>query len=270
MTGADLERRDAAEIRTQLPRLELFFRHYHHARVEGLESVPEGPVLAVGNHNGGIMSPDMFALMCAWWRHFGVDAPSYGLMHDVVFRVPIVGDLMARLGAVPADPANAVELLGRGAKVLVYPGGDIDAFRPWAQRHRIVFGKRTGFVRVALRAGVPIVPVVSVGAHEAFRVLTDGRWLVERLGLKRLARIEVLPIILCLPWGLSIGTGFYLPLPVRIRIRVLEPLSWPELSPSAADDDEVVWRCREQVRGAMQSALDDLTREGGYGIRLPH
>ena len=147
------------------------------------------------------MSPDMFALMVAWWRHFGVEAPAYGLMHDLPFRVPIAGDLMARLGAVRAHPANAIALLARGAPVLVYPGGDLDAYRPWSRRGEIVFARRTGFVRVALRTGAPIVPVVSSGAHDGFRVLTDGRTLVERLGLKRRTRLDVLPIALCLPWG---------------------------------------------------------------------
>jgi len=268
MPDADVgARRDANVIRAHLPKLEFLFRHYHHSTVDGLERVPDGPALAVGNHNGGIMSPDMFAFMVAWWRHFGVNAASYGLMHDLAVRLPVVGDLMAQLGAVPAHPANAMELLKRNAKVLVYPGGDIDAFRPWSRRTEIVFGKRMGFVRVALRMRVPIVPAVSVGAHEAFRVLTDGRRIVERLGLKRFGRVEVFPVALCLPWGVSFGPAFYWPLPVRIRIRVLSPLSWPELPAEAADDDVVVWRCREQVRAAMQAALDDLTREGGHGLR---
>ncbi len=270
MNGFDADlatRRDPSTIEKTLPAFELLFRHYHQASVEGLENVPDGPALAVGNHNGGLMSPDMFALMAAWWRRFGVESPAFGLMHDLPFRMPLVGELMPRLGAVHAKPANAVELLRRGAKVLVYPGGDIDAFRPWHRRHEVVFGERRGFVRVALRSRAPIVPVVSAGAHESFRIVTDGREMVRRLGLKRFARVEVLPVILCLPWGVTIGTHFYWPLPVRIRIRVLPPIHWPELGPEAADDDAIVWRCREEVRSAMQDALDDLEREGGHGLR---
>ena len=103
--------------------------------------------------------------------------------------------------------------------------------------------------------------MVSDGAHSAFRVLTDGRALVHLLGLKRLTRIEVLPVTLCLPWGLMVGPMPYLPIPVRIRIRVLPPIRWPHLGASAADDDGVVWRCREEVRTAMQDALEALGRE---------
>lgn len=268
ITAASVGSRRSPEfIRANLERLAFLCEHYHHTSVEGLEHVPDGPALAVGNHSGGVMCPDMFALMVAWWRHFGVDAPAYGLMHDLPFRVPIAGDAMARLGAVHADADNATALLRSGAKVLVYPGGDIEAFRPWSKRNEIVFGSRKGFVRVALRTQAPIVPIVSVGAHDALRILTDGRRIVKRLRLKKLARVEVLPIALCLPWGISVGPGFYWPLPVRMRIRVLPPMRWPSLPPEAADDDEIVWRCREEVRSVMQAALDALAREGGHGRR---
>jgi 1-acyl-sn-glycerol-3-phosphate acyltransferase len=205
--------------------------------------------------------------MVAWWRHFGIDAPAYGLMHDLPFRIPVIGDALARCGAVHARPANAVSLLGRGHKVLVYPGGDLDAFRPASKRTEIVFGERRGFIRVALRARVPIVPIVSVGAHDGFHVLSDGREMVRRLGFKQHSRIEAFPVALCLPWGLSFGPAPYLPWPVRIRIRVLPPLAWPELPPEAADDDALVAACRNEVLAAMQTALTALAAEGGHGRR---
>lgn len=260
--------RDPGFIRDNLETLAFFVERYHQSHVAGFENVPEGAALAVGNHNGGIMSPDMFALMVAWWRHFGVEQPAYGLAHDVPFMIPIVGKLLRRCGAVPARPENAIALLRRGAKVLVYPGGDLDAFRSWSRRNEIVFGERRGFVRIALRARAPIVPVVSVGAHEAFRVLTDGTKLARAIGLKRLTRIEVLPIVTGLPWGLWVGPGPYLPVPVRIRIKILPPISWPSLPPEAADDESIVLRCREEVRATMQSCLDEMVREGGYGPRF--
>lgn len=261
-------RRDPEFIRANQDKLAFYFERYHHVTVEGFENVPDGPTLAVGNHNGGIMSPDMFGLMFAWWRHFGADDPAYGLAHDLGFRLPVLGEMLARAGGVPARQDNARALLDRGARVLVYPGGDLDAYRPWAHRHRIVWGERKGFIRVALRSGVPIVPIVSAGAHEAFRVLSDGRRLVAALGLKRISRIEVFPIALCLPWGITAGPAFFLPMPVRVKIRVLPPLRWPELGPDAADDDAIVRRCRSEVHGVMQSALDELSRDRSLGARL--
>lgn len=259
--------RDPDFIREILPTLGALLDRWHDITVEGMERVPEGPALFVGNHSGGLATPDMFALMVAYWRHFGADAPAYGLMHDLVFRLPIIGPAMARFGAVPAHPGTAVALLERGARVLVYPGGDLDAFRSHARRHEVVFGRRRGFIKVALRAGVPIVPVVGLGAHESFRVLTDGTELARRLHLKRFTRMEVLPVIVGLPWGIWAGPLPQLPLPVRMKLRVFEPLAWPELGPEAANDPVQVERCGTEVLVVMQRALDDMTREGGCGRR---
>lgn len=246
----------------------LAFERYHTVEVTGLERVEPGPALVVGNHNGGVMAPDMFALMVRYWQHFGVEARAYGLMHDFIFRVPVVGSTMARLGAVPAKPENALALLGTGAKVLVYPGGDLDAFKPSSRRHEIVFGSRVGFIKVALRSGAPIVPVVSAGAHEGFHVLTDGVEFARRSGWKRLTRIEVFPIVLALPFGVWVGPpGLYLPWPVHMRLRVLDPIRWPHLGPESADDPDVLKRCQEEVRLKMQQSLDEMVREGGFGRR---
>jgi 1-acyl-sn-glycerol-3-phosphate acyltransferase len=175
---------------------------------------------------------------------------------------------MSRLGAVPARRGLAQAALARGAKVLVYPGGDLDTFKPYRDRHRVTFGDRKGFVRTAIAAGVPIVPVVSVGAHETLRVLTDGRRLAHALGLHRLLRVEVVPVMLCLPWGLWVGAWeTHIPLPSRLRIRVLPPLRF-EVPREAANDDAVVTRARDVVAATMQRALDALVAEGGFGVRM--
>ena len=259
-------RRDPAFIRAHLEQLAWLVERYHHSVVDGFAHLPTGPALIVGNHNGGIMAPDMYALMVAWWRHAGVDVPTYGLAHDLGFRIPGVRDLLGRLGAVPANPANGLALLADGHKVLVYPGGELDAYRPASRSHLIEFGERTGFVRLALRAGVPIVPVVSVGAHASFHVISDGRTLVARLGLARHLRVSAVPLILCAPWGVAIGATPFVPLPVKMRLRVLPPIAWPELSASAADDPSVLARCRDEVRVAMQRGLDVLAASGDHGV----
>ncbi len=265
----EIDRRDPEFIRAWMGAFALAFEHYHTVEVRGLEAVAPGAALVVGNHNGGIMAPDMFALMVRYWQHFGPEARAYGLMHDFIFRVPAMGSTMARLGAVPAKPENALALLGTGAKVLVYPGGDLDAFKPSSRRNEVVFGSRVGFIRVALRSGAPIVPVVSAGAHEGFHVITDGVEFARRSGWKKLTRIEVFPVVLALPFGLWLGPiGLYLPWPVHMKLRVLDPIRWPELGPDAADDPGVLARCQEEVRLKMQEALDEMVKEGGFGRRM--
>jgi 1-acyl-sn-glycerol-3-phosphate acyltransferase len=257
-----LARRDAGTIRADMDWIGRLLDLWFAPEISGLENLPDGAALVVGTHNGGTAAPDMFSTMVAFWRRFGPDRLSYGLAHDQVCRLPVVGRWIQKLGAVPARQVHAAELLRRGAAVLVYPGGDLDAFKPWSERHTVKFGERSGFIKTALRAGVPIVPVISVGAHETFAVLTDGRDLARRIGLKRWTRMEVLPIILCLPWGVWVGAlEGHLPVPSKVRIRVLPPIALD----GDPDDEVYVLAAREQVRATMQGALDQLVAEGHFG-----
>jgi 1-acyl-sn-glycerol-3-phosphate acyltransferase len=234
--------------------------------IAGFQHFPDGPALVVGMHNGGNMSPDMFALMGAFWREYGSDYPSYGLAHDALFRIPGAGRLLSVMGGVPAAPGTAETLLGRGATVLVYPGGDVDAFKPYPERYQVKFGGRSGFVRLALRTGVPIVPVVSVGAHEGFRVLTDGRAIARAFGLKRLFRTEVWPIILSFPGLLTFGPfSSYLPVPTKLHVKLLPAIRFDH-GPDAADDRELVARLAEEVRQQMQRTVDQM-RDLPHGPR---
>jgi 1-acyl-sn-glycerol-3-phosphate acyltransferase len=262
-----LARRDPDFIRAEMGLLGGFTDAWYAPELQGLENVPDGRALVVGTHNGGNQAPDMFCTMVAFWRHFGVERPAYGLAHDQVMAFPLVGRWLYKLGAVPAHQRNARGLLERDATVLVYPGGDIDAFKPYRERHVVKFGRRAGFIRTALATGAPIVPVVSVGAHESVYIVTDGRELAERLQLKKLLRIEVMPIMLAPPFGLWVGPlDAHWPVPSKVRIRVLPPLRFSE-PPSAAEDPVVVEALKERVRAAMQSAVDELAAEGGYGPR---
>jgi 1-acyl-sn-glycerol-3-phosphate acyltransferase len=261
-----LVQRDPGFIAEEIDRLERLLKAWYAPDVQGLELVPDGRVLCVGMHNGGVMSPDMFITMVAFWRAFGVERAAYGLAHDLVFKVPVAGRWIAKTGGVPARPAHARALLERDAAVLVYPGGDVDAYKPHVRRHVVEFGGRTGFARTAIATGAPILPVVSVGAHEGQMILSDGRELVKRLGLKRLARMEVLPIALALPWGLAVGTPAYLPVPTRVRVRAL-PVIHHGLPPEAADDAAAVQRLADEVRAVMQAGEDALVGEGGFGPR---
>ena len=104
----------------------------------------------------------------------GIDAPAYVLGYDLLFALPGVGPFLRRLGAIPASTSQAEAALARGACVLVYPGGDREACRPWTQRNEVDFDGRTGFVRLALQCGVPVIPVAAHGGHHAVVVLARG------------------------------------------------------------------------------------------------
>ncbi len=250
-----LDRRDARLIATLLPVVRAFADRYLGLRAEGLENLTEEPALFVGNHNGGIMGPDLFCTLGTLWAASGADAPLYALGHDFAMRqfTPL-GRLLQAFGGVRACPENAARIFAAGGQVLVYPGGDLEAYRPTALRDRIVLGERTGFVRVAQAAGVPIVPIVAHGAHRSAWILSDGAALAQLLRLHHWGRLDRFPIALALPWGVALGPWTpYLPLPFPIRLRVLAPMRVPRTADPAA--------VRETVRARMQAALDDLARE---------
>lgn len=263
-----LDRRDPAFIREERDWLGALCRTWYSPDILGLENLPPGRSLVVGTHNGGYMAPDMFSLMVASWHAFDpAERAAYGLAHDFVFRIPWAGRWIAKLGAVPASPANAEKLLERDAAVLVYPGGDRDAYKPYRDRHRVHFAGRKGFIRMALRARAPIVPVVSVGAHEVFRVLTDGVELARMTGLKKYFRMDVLPIALAAPTGLAVGAfAPVVPMPTKIKVRVLAPIDLGH-PPSAASDEVVVGELYDHVSAVMQAALDQLVEAGGFGVK---
>jgi 1-acyl-sn-glycerol-3-phosphate acyltransferase len=142
--------------------------------------------------------------------------------------------------------------------VLVYPGSDFDSFRPWRDRHRVELAGRSGFIALALRERVPIIPVVSAGTHEQWIVLTRGDRLARVLHTGALFRTKVLPLALALPFGLTFGLFPYLPIPAQTSIAFGQPISWPELGAEALQDGTILARCHDQVRHAMQAMLDGL------------
>jgi len=262
----DLDARDPSFITRVMPLLGLLYDHYFLAETEFVEPFVEGPALVVANHNGMTGTPDMFCIMLAFWRTYSAARRSYGLMHDLPFSLPAAGPVLNAMGAIKASPVNAARALGQDAPVLVFPGGDIDACKPYSRRYEIEFGKRRGFVKIALRHGVPIVPIVSVGAHHSLYVITDGRTIAKALHLPDILRWNVAPIGLALPWGLfAIAPLPHLPPPVKIHTRILAPIR-PNLPPSAAEDPDAVEHVFTLVRDTMQATMDELKRLGRHGL----
>jgi 1-acyl-sn-glycerol-3-phosphate acyltransferase len=263
--GWSLDERDPRFIESMMPILGWFYHYYFRVQTSGWEHVsPDEKVLYVGSHNGGLAAPDMGMMMYDWFRRFGVEKPVYGLMHPTAWEVfPPVAQLAAKAGAVIAHPKMAYAALGSGASVLVYPGGAEDVFRPHHLRNQIYFAGRQGFIKLALRENVPIVPVISAGAHDTLFVVADVYKIVEQLhkwGMPWLFGIDpvVFPIYLGLPWGLAIGPFPNIPLPVPIHTRVCPPIKFERYGRVAASDRQYVNECYELVVTQMQQELDQL------------
>ena len=257
--GTRLEDRDPDYLREALPVLWLLSTFYFRAEVRDLGNIPvDRPVLLVGNHSGGNVIVDTFVFSLAFYTYFGVERPFHQLAHNLAIAWPLAGGMLRKSGALSASHEHAEEALRAGAPVLVYPGGDWETHRPSWKGGEIDFAGRKGFIRLALDAGVPIVPVVSIGGQETALFLSRGSGLARALRLDKLFRLKVLPISIALPWGLNVGDfAGHLPLPSKITVEVLPPIDLEREFGPDPDPDEVY----DHITAQMQEALDGLAAE---------
>jgi 1-acyl-sn-glycerol-3-phosphate acyltransferase len=251
---------DGEAVRDTLDRLRWLFgeRRYFRLEVQGLENMPRSPVLIVSNHSGGTTILDVWGFGVLWYRTFGVDRPLHLMAHDIILSTAPTRRFFGRRGVLRGSRRVAERVLTEwGRDLMVMPGGDLDTWRPYRERYRVRFSGRSGYARLALQAGVPIVPVANAGAHETLMVLSDGRGLARALRLPELARAGIWPVHLSLPWGIAFGPWPHLPLPTKLRYRVGEPIrvaDGPVLDPHRDLVDELDAR----VQRAIQSQLDTL------------
>ena len=262
LPGDSIDEWDPEHIRRTLPLNRALVRAYFRSEVTGLENIPDGPSLLVGNHSGGTLIADTFAFAFEFYDHFGPDRRFHQLAHDVAARMPGFG-MLRRYGVLAASHDNARRAFAAGAPVLVYPGGDWESFRPSWHSDQVEFGGRKGFVKLALEEGVPIVPVVAIGGQETALFVTRGRRIAKLTGLDRLTRIKVFPIQIAPPFGVTVlDLPTRVPLPAKIKVEVRPPIDLRERFGPEPDPDEVY----DEVTGEMQESLDALSDERSVPI----
>jgi 1-acyl-sn-glycerol-3-phosphate acyltransferase len=216
-------------------------------------------VLIVSNHSGGTTIPDVWGFGIAWYRHFGVERPLHFLAHEIIVGTELTGRYFGSRGVLRASRENAMRALrDAGHDLMTMPGGDLDVWRPHRDRYRLRFNGRTGYARLARAAGVKIVPVANAGAHDTLYVISDGQWLARAMQLHRVARADIWPIHLSLPWGLAVGPWPHIPLPTTLRYRVGPPIDVPAYE---GDEEDAVRAIDTDVREAIQRMLDELRDE---------
>ncbi|HXX31980.1 MAG TPA: 1-acyl-sn-glycerol-3-phosphate acyltransferase [Myxococcaceae bacterium] len=277
-TGVDSEARPAPPTEHYAPRFVLglrrgfwpFARLWFRPRLSGWQHVPEGPFLCVANHSGYGVG-EVLTLLCLWVGRFGTERPAVGLAHDLglwwPFRIVVLP-----IGGVRASVAAGREALARGFPVLVFPGGDIDALRPFAERDRVTWGGRHGFLRVARDAQVPLVPLVIAGSHAQYTLLPGGPIIARVLGLRRV-RLATWPLpfggavllAAAVAWVAGLLPGgiaalalvlAFLPNPSRIEYRFLPAEAPP---PKGEEGAELASRA-ETLRQRMEAVLGEMER----------
>ena len=229
---------------------------YFRAEVHNLEKMPRGKALVVGNHNAGITFFEPFVLGMEWHLHTKGTDIIHPLGHDIMVSLPLVGSMLKQLGVIRAAHHTANAALEAGHKVLVFPGGNYEAFRPYKERYKVDFGGHHGYIKLALRNKVPIVPVLSIGGHETFFVLRRGEALARLTGTKRFLRSESFPIFLGLPWGIGFGPIFHLPLPAKCEIEVGDPIDFSDYGPEDAQDRDIAAKLSAIVEDRLQEMMD--------------
>ena len=237
------------------PLLDYWFR----MEVSGWERLPESPTLVVGIHSGAPFPWDAWAVGIQWWRHFGQDRPLHGTAHDALMAFPVIGTYFRKMGVLPAAPDSITAALAAGRDVVLYPGGERDSLREWTKRDEAVLAGRTGFVKLAIHTGVPIVPVSTVGGPDAMPVLASGRRLAKLLQLDRVARLKMFPVAAQAPWGISPALLPEIPFPTKIRTCFQDPIEVGD-DPGRVEDPRYVRDKYEEVQSSIQAGMDSMAR----------
>ncbi|MBI3073505.1 MAG: acyltransferase family protein [Deltaproteobacteria bacterium] len=240
---------DRAYAERLAPFLGFLFDHYFRCTVTGESNIPlQGGALLVGNH-AGTLPYDGAMVMTAVRRATSGARFARPLGDDFAFRRPPVATWLSRIGVVRATPDNAHRLLSAGEIALVFPEGTRGLGKFFAERYRLTRFGRGGFVKVALRAGVPIIPVAVVGSEEAHPLLAQIPWLARLFGL------PYFPVTPTFPW---LGPLGLVPLPTKFFIRFGEPLALTDSAASIERSSDRLAELTEIVRTRVQAMIDEL------------
>ncbi len=237
------------------PLMDYWFR----MEMSGWDKLPDAPALLIGIHSGAPLPWDAWTVGIQWWRRFGRGRPLHGTAHDALMAFPVLGAYFRKMGVLPAAPDSISSALAAGRDVALWPGGDRDALRPWTKRDDALLAGRTGFIKLAIRTGVPIVPISTVGGPDSMPVLATGKRFAKLLALDRVARLKMFPIALQLPWGISPALLPEIPLPTKIRTAFQEPIRL-DADPERAGDSKYVREAYGEVCASIQDGIDALAR----------
>lgn len=236
------------------PLLDFYYRYWFRVDTEGIENLPrEGGALLVCNHSGAL-PPDAPMIMQAIRHEHGSARPLYMLGEHRLKDFPALSALANKLGVVGAHPANAQRLLAEeGRLALVFPEGTRGTRKVLWQRYRLRRFGRGGFVRTALKARVPIVPIALIGGEESMPIFAHMRLLQRITGLLHV------PLNHAFPHFGPLAPLMYMP--AKFRIRFLDPVEIPSLPPETLADAATVQTIAEEIRARIQTALDEMLAE---------
>ena len=229
-----------------MPLLRPFYRYYWRVTSDGAEHLPAGGGLVVANHAGTLPAD---ALMTRLDIYEQTGRHTRELAADLVFRLPVIGEVGRKSGATLASGGDADRLLDRGELVAVWPEGFKGIGKRYKDRYKLQRFGRGGFVATALRAQAPIVPTAIIGSEEIYPLLYNLKTLARLFGF------PYFPIVAQMPLVPVLGPVALLPLPSKWHIEYGEPIDTTEYGPDAADDPMAVFDLTDRVRDTIQQMV---------------
>lgn len=237
-----------------MPAARALYRSWFRVQMRGLEHVPSaGAALVVANHSG-VLPVDAVMLQVGILDEHPASRNLRLLSADLVYTLPLLGRVARASGHVPANPDEAERLLRAGELVGVFPEGFKGIGKPFSDRYRLQRFGRGGFVRTALRTGVPLIPVAIVGAEEIYPMVADWPELAARLNL------PYFPITPLFPWFGPLGA---IPLPSKWMIEFCDPVPTDGFAPDQCEDSGVIAEVAEKVKDTIATKIDELLAERG-------
>lgn len=237
-----------------LPLLRPLYEKWFRVEVNGVDNLPvDDGALVVCNHSGTLPIDSVMTAIAVRDNH-----PKHRHLRmlgaDLVFRIPLLGELARKSGQTPACADDAERLLDSGEIVGVWPEGVKGIGKPFRDRYRLQRFGRGGFVSAALRSGTPIVPCAIVGAEEIYPKIGD---------IRVLARLFGLPYFPVTPFFPLLGPLGAIPLPSKWYIEFGAPIRTDEYRTEDAEDPALVFTLTDQVRENIQHALYRMLNQRG-------
>jgi len=240
--------------------------YYFRCEMSGWDRLPDTASMLVGIHSGTWLTIDAWTLCAQWRRKYHSTRVLHGTAHDVLMSLPLIGNYFRSVGVIPATRKSVSKAFSMGHDVIIWPGGELDAMRSWSKRDKVVLGGRTGFIRQAIRSGVPIVPVATIGGAETVFVLSECRKLAKMLNLKKYLRSEIFPLVLAFPCGITLEAfPMHIPLPAKIRTEILEPIEIDN-DPDRVNDNEYVMKKYKEIEKSIQDGVNKLALQRKFPI----
>ncbi len=224
-----------------------FLESYHSYEIRDFERIPEsGGGIIVGNH--GFLAYDIYLLAFKYYQKH--KKMWRGLTDHVIFKIPILREIFLALGIVDGNRDNASQLLKGGEFLIVFPGGSKEAMKSSKERYMLKWEGRYGFLKMALKHRVPIIPAVCIGIDEIFDVHVNGYEFAEMLGIQDFP----IPIF-------SGRFGLPIPKPVKLTHYIGEPLYFLESEYELYDDLDVLKKVQKRVKKILEKMITDGQKE---------